>query len=68
MARRKNLACPVCRRVLLDDCTQCTGVQMVCPGCGYKIFADIDDAGRMRINVEPQAQQTERVQQTTYRH
>ena len=56
MARKKNsLACPSCQTKLLDGCERCTGIIITCPHCGASVLADIDENGRMRLSVEPQA-------------
>lgn len=59
MAKKKILACPACQEKLLHDCTQGTGILIVCPNCGASILADIDDAGRMRLSVEPQTEKAQ---------
>ena len=56
MARKKNsLACPSCQTKLLDSCQRCMGIIITCPHCGASVLADIDENGRMRLSVEPQA-------------
>lgn len=66
MAKKKILACPACQAKLLQDVTQGTGILMVCPNCGSTVLADIDDAGRMRLSVEPAGEKAQPAQNSQY--
>lgn len=54
MSKKRNpLACPTCMTKLMEVTGHCEGVIITCPHCGASILADIDENGRMRLNVEP---------------
>ncbi len=45
--------CPSCGGKLIEVIGSCAGVIVICPSCGASVKMDIENNGKIKINLDP---------------
>lgn len=45
--------CPSCGERLMEVIGYCSGVVIICPDCKASVKIDVENSGKIRLNLEP---------------